>query len=618
MSNDVEIRVTGTNLSGRALKDAKDDTTALGTAAEKTGVKLKAEEREASSLERRLLELRATARSLGEEFKKTGDVDVFKEFNKVNRQGNALEKFTRDFKKLGSEAGQEVESLGSKLAGLADDVKIGPLPAVAALAAIPAVAAAAGAAIAGIGLAGISAGIVGAVQQAPQIGIAFTAELDKIKAAWMAGSASFVQPVLGAVKVLGAAISGLPIQKTLEGLSKYVDGIAHGVAGAITSIGQGLAYVADRAGPLLTQLGPDIASLGDAAKSALTSIADGAEGGAQALHDLVVVTGLVVEGFGKITEAAENTYGYVTDHPIAAALLTGGASVGASFWQQLLGTDTVSKLTDVTSGVGGLASTTDAFGASADYARNALKDLNDMFTSTINVALGLENANVAVAAGFADLSKAVEGHAHTLDINSDAGRSNILVVTDMISKLEQQRERTIAAGNGTQQATSQANAAFESQISQLRAVLKQLGFNTGAVDALIASLDRIPKSINTDVVIHYSEVGGSSMDKAKQQGRQEGHGGVVGAAASGGPRSGRVLVGEFGPEVADLPSGTSVHTTGDSGRLMAGMGGASQVLVKLVVDASGAGEFGRALASLLRDYVRVEGGDGSVLGITTI
>ncbi|HKN42861.1 MAG TPA: hypothetical protein VJW23_02980, partial [Propionibacteriaceae bacterium] len=47
------------------------------------------------------------------------------------------------------------------------------------------------------------------------------------------------------------------------------------------------------------------------------------------------------------------------------------------------------------------------------------------------------------------------------------------------------------------------------------------------------------------------------------------HGGYVGArAGGGGPRGGRVLVGEQGPELVSLPYGSKVHSNADSQRMM--------------------------------------------------
>ncbi len=621
MDNEVVIRVTGDNASGPALKAAKDDTDKLGTAAEKTAVKLKAEAAESSTLERKLLELKATAHGLGEEFKRTGDTDVLKKFNETTKQSGGLEKFAKDFERLGKnaeDAGKGVEGFFSSFA-----VEGGGLPAVgqvtalvAGLGAVPAVAGAAGAAIGAIGLGGIAAGIAGAVKQAPQISIAFNAELAKVESAWESGSAAFVGPVLNATHDIGTALTKLPIASTLAGLAKYTQSIGTGVASAVTSIGTGLAYVLDHAGPVLRQIGPDLAQLGAAAESALTHIADGAEGGAAALHDMVTVLALATGGFGYLVQGAENAYDSIRSHPIELAIATGGLSAGASVLADL--TDSSDRLT---THLTTLDTSTEQTAKSAADAAAALKLMNDAMSAAINQALGLENANIAVAAGFDDLRKAVQGHQRTLDINSDAGRQNLSVITDMIGKLERQREAAIAAGGGTQQATDQANAAFGRQIDQLRAQLKQLGFNKAAVDALVQSLDQIPGDIFT--TIHISTVGGASMDKAKQQGRQQASGGIVGGAASGGLRSGMTWVGEAGPELLDMSGlvGATVHTAGDSKRIEAGeggygMGAQAPTVVKLVVDGSSGGDFGRMLASLIRDYVRIQGGDGATLGIT--
>jgi hypothetical protein len=53
----------------------------------------------------------------------------------------------------------------------------------------------------------------------------------------------------------------------------------------------------------------------------------------------------------------------------------------------------------------------------------------------------------------------------------------------------------------------------------------------------------------------------------RQKARGFASGGITGAAG-GGPRGSRTWVGEQGPEIVDLPFGSTVHSTGDSMRLM--------------------------------------------------
>lgn len=85
------------------------------------------------------------------------------------------------------------------------------------------------------------------------------------------------------------------------------------------------------------------------------------------------------------------------------------------------------------------------------------------------------------------------------------------------------------------------------------------------------------------------------------------HGGIVGAAASGGMRSGLTMVGEHGPELAELPPGTNVRSNPDTMRMLAAAGAGSSgqpLIVQLVID-------GKVLAQQLveptRDLIRSRG-----------
>lgn len=91
------------------------------------------------------------------------------------------------------------------------------------------------------------------------------------------------------------------------------------------------------------------------------------------------------------------------------------------------------------------------------------------------------------------------------------------------------------------------------------------------------------------------------------------HGGVVGAAAAGGPRSRRTLVGEHGPEIVDLAPGSMVHSNPDSMRMLGGGGaGGGVTVVELII---GGRALGRLIIDPLRGEIRTQGGDvQAVLG----
>lgn len=86
-------------------------------------------------------------------------------------------------------------------------------------------------------------------------------------------------------------------------------------------------------------------------------------------------------------------------------------------------------------------------------------------------------------------------------------------------------------------------------------------------------------------------------------------GGIVGAAASGGPRGGTVLVGEQGPELVKLPFGSSVTGAGQTAAMMGGGGGGTIVLEIN----SGGSKLDDLLVELLRKAVRDRGGNVQVV-----
>jgi hypothetical protein len=87
------------------------------------------------------------------------------------------------------------------------------------------------------------------------------------------------------------------------------------------------------------------------------------------------------------------------------------------------------------------------------------------------------------------------------------------------------------------------------------------------------------------------------------------HGGVTGAAG-GGPRSGRVLVGEQGPELVNLPAGSRVIPNGATRQLLGGAG--SGGLVQITIDSAGS-KMDQLLLEVLRKSIRINGGNVQVV-----
>lgn len=88
-------------------------------------------------------------------------------------------------------------------------------------------------------------------------------------------------------------------------------------------------------------------------------------------------------------------------------------------------------------------------------------------------------------------------------------------------------------------------------------------------------------------------------------------GGEVGGAATGGPRSGLVMVGERGPELVRLPGGSHVYPASDTSRMVSQGGGPSHVVVSFDFGGAATDDF----IKLLRKSIRIKGGNvQTVLG----
>jgi hypothetical protein len=126
-------------------------------------------------------------------------------------------------------------------------------------------------------------------------------------------------------------------------------------------------------------------------------------------------------------------------------------------------------------------------------------------------------------------------------------------------------------------------------------------------EAMIARLKAELASIqNRNVVITTTYQGGGT-------GGQGGlaHGGIVGAAG-GGPRGGWTRVGEAGPELVKLPTGSTVYPHGQSQQMAAqGSGGG---VVRLEMAPGGGTALEQMFWTWFRHQVRVKGGNPDVLG----
>lgn len=477
-----------TDKLGRKSNDIADALKLVGVEAQDAGDKLAGIDKKSSLdlIDQKIKSVRSELENLGTEFNKTGQVSLLDKIGTGQKDLASLGKLkglVSGALKAGADDASIFESLQANISSAFEGGFTSPAS-IAVIGQAVAVALAAGgglvAGIAGAGAAGL--GVYGAILGNPDL---FASEwhtaTTTVKTELIAAGSAFTGPALDAIRTIGPTIAGWHLDQALAPAAKYVPELVRGLEGAATGLEHGFADLVAKGGPAVAELASDMDKLGTSAGKALSSIADGAEGGAQALHDVVTVVDLGIEGFGKLVEGAEKAYGFINDHPIEAGIATGGLSAGASLWTKIFGDNTTSKLTDITDATHGLSTGLSDVAAAAKDASSRLDSLNKIFDDGIHKALGLKDADVAVAQGLADVASGFHKTKDALDLNTQAGRDNQQLVLGLVGTLEQQREAAIAAGDGTLAATRKADDAYNQNLAKLDQILaKLLGSKTAA------------------------------------------------------------------------------------------------------------------------------------------
>jgi hypothetical protein len=477
-------------------------------------------------LDRRIATSRSEVRKLADEFLKTGDLDVFK---KLGDSEGELGKLSGIRKALVAELKGGAEE-GAKVAGgtfaqvfqggITSAFQSLPGPAKAALIAALAVAAVGASAViveiistallAGVGAAGLGTAIAFAVQD-EHVARAFTALGDHAQAALKDAASPFRAELIDSAAIFTKSFDAtMPrIKAGLASLAPETSKLAANVGKAFENMGPGLEKALKASGPLLDSLGSGLATAGKAFGQLLSTIAYHGEG-ANMVMKLIVANITVLIQF--IT-AAVDVAGAFFD------ILAKVAKAGAAVWGWITGAKP-KEAKDGLDGVGeggqnaakGLDQASDSAGALSHAMSPVIggaEDMADAFDRLFNETMGLDQANLAVKQGLADLKKELGDGKRTLDTNTQAGRDNVQGILEQIDALNRQREAQIAAGNGTAAATAEANAAYYRNIAALRALLVQMGFNAAEVDVFIgkwmqaAGMPDITHTITTRYINEY-------------------------------------------------------------------------------------------------------------------
>lgn len=405
------------------------------------------------------------------------------------------------------------KGLSSALGAVGDT---GPLVAVlvgAVAAAAPfAAAALGGALVAGIGTAGIGAAVAGQINS-PGVRGAFGHLADTAKQELNQVTSGFEVPLEHAAAIFENALreNSTTLQTFFDTLAPDVERLAQGLADFLSNILTSAPEVAEAFRPLvavisneLPRLGNDIAGFLEATSSDSQGLADALIVVFALISGAIKMTGAVIQ----VSEALVNRF--MTSIIGALAILSKiPGPLQDTFGSSLRG---LQKLTDAT---GPAARGIDTFGNSAADAtddtkalNDALKAQSDQFDSLVNSALAASDADLAFRDALAEVTKTAQANGTSLDANTAAGRKNIEMFNDLISKAESSRQANIANGMSIED----ANSKFYSQVAAIDKAAASAGYNTRQLNIMIASMFRIPHNVATRVGLYGAKSAKQQVD----------------------------------------------------------------------------------------------------------
>lgn len=519
--------------------------------------------------------------------------------------------FRRVAPKLGEEVGGGIlsglKNVGPALKTASEGVgsQMGPIIAGGLALASPLIAATISAAIIGgasVGAAGI--GVALAAQDANVKGAA--AALGKsLMGSLVADAGVFVGPVLKQIDKIQSAFAKLNpvISHIFANASKFLDPLVDGALRGVSSILHGIDALVANGGPVIEQLGKSVEDLGRHFGHALEVISGGGEESAQALQDITKNLGTIIDATAYLIRGLTEVYGWFHKIGVTGQLFLGPIGAFADLYNNIKNVGKKSKETKTDTD--DLATAMHGAADAAKDQKSALQDLADEMKSETDPLFALIRGQKDVAEAQKNYNDALKKHGPRSAEAKDA-------MAELGEKAFALNSKVSAAAGG-----------FNGRLTPaMITALRNAGLTKGQIKALegqlrsaAAAADDWAGTYTQRYNVVYSVSGSERLDPTGHRiGGYKASGGVVGAA-SGATRSGLTMVGEYGPELLNLPPGTQVHSNPDTQRMMSpGGSGGGQLLVS--VDASKANALWRAILEALRLEIRAQGGNvQQVLGV---
>lgn len=408
----------------------------------------------------------------------------------------------------------------------------------------------------------------------------------------------FVEPVLAGIGIIDSAFddSRSNFQRIFAAASEFVEPLAATIRNVINDLSSGLATMIEGSGPTVGAFLDGIASSASIVGEWFRQLGeDGAAAGTAITAVFQVVNVSLMAIFGTISSLTD-AFGFLAQMGMFGPVLQEHFLVAKAAAEEAKGS------------IDEFASSVNAVNDAATNTKNGLQALSDQLRAQYDPAFALVDAQNALAKAQGEYEKAV----------TDAGAESW--------KAQEKLTALGKAGVNVATATANASGVFDGKMSPaLRGTLTAAGATAGQIDALErqfreakAAGDAFAHGYYADAYVTYHIIGkpdrrgnfGNLGDFSGVGGYA--HGGITGAAG-GGMRSGMKMVGEFGPELIQLPPSTRVHSNSDTRRMMAsGKGGGGNMSITIN---SGGSRMDDLLVEILSDAVRQRGGNvQTVLG----
>jgi hypothetical protein len=447
---------------------------------------------ESSLLQRALAEAQVELKRLGDEFERTGDVDLLRDVGKVRRFRNQLERLIADITpevaKVGAASGRVAAQ------GFFDGFKsVKPLHVLIGLA-IPAIAAAwipVGSMLAALvsgatGGGGIAGGIIAAARD-NRVKIAASNFAENFMTEFDRATAHFVEPVIRSLAILDKAIEQSQFAKAWSVLAEQVEHVAIGLAGFIDRFGPGIREAFITAKPVLDEFARDLPELGQKFGDMFAMIGRGKGNvaGMKAFMDLLggtmVFLGRVLQltsdGFVRFLGFADIALHIAAKLPVVGAAKFFGDLANEVERLQRAGTEA-----EAWTAILGFGLDNDRH--AAEKATRAIGDLMDKIGELRGAIDNQIGSEIGFERAMDNMVDSFKQNGRTLDITAEKGRANMEALMDAAQEAERKRKAAIALGMDPMI----AEKAFRADLEKIRNMAKAWGLPAAAVDRYIHRL----------------------------------------------------------------------------------------------------------------------------------